>query len=711
MTGYRNVLLAALVASSPLGAFATGRGPQANPAWVEAHWRVLHGRPGVSLRGLAVVDARTLWATGSGGTVLRSLDGGASWRDVGPAAARGDELRDVHAFDAETALAMTAGDSSRLYRTSDGGASWTVVHQDDAFFDTIEFAGSRGVLFGDPTDELPYVWSSVDAGASWQRLMGLPAAIAGEAGFAASGSCASVAGAAIRIVTGGTATRCLATTDGGVAWRATQLPLAHGEPSQGAFAVAFRGGHGVAVGGDYREPTRSVGTAAWTDDGGASWHPADALGYRSGVAWLDDQHVLAVGEQGASLSVDRGRTWRPFGDAGFHVVHAAADGSVFAAGGDGRIAMLAPPQPFTVMPLFGSHMVLPPDDTVVLRGTGTPGEQVAVASSWGGAATAHIDAAGRWRCPLATPPRGGTHSITLRAGTETIALDDVLIGDVWLASGQSNMEMTVGFSGGWRQGVLNWEAEVAAADLPELRMFTVEKAASGTPLDVVAGEWQVCSPATASGFSAAAYFCARELLRRGHGPIGVVVSSWGGTVCEAWTSGEALAPFPEFEAALAATRAPVRPWAERALEFWQAVPGWSGAAALATAEDVALPAVWSQDGLGDFDGVAFYRRRVELPAELRGRELALELGAIDDMDTVWCNGVRIGGMEREGAWATPRSYTLPANATAGAVLELVVRVLDTGGEGGFSGTPAAMKLAATESADGAGGAGELSLAG
>jgi hypothetical protein len=123
---------------------------------------------------------------------------------------------------------------------------------------------------------------------------------------------------------------------------AAPLPLVQGAASQGAFAVAPRGGRLVAVGGDYLEPARSHGTAAWSDDGGVTWHdvPGGAGGYRSAVVWLDDDRLLAVGSHGASRSFDGGRSWQACGTLGFHRVAIGGDGSIWACGSDGRVARL-----------------------------------------------------------------------------------------------------------------------------------------------------------------------------------------------------------------------------------------------------------------------------------------------------------------------------------------------------------------------------------
>lgn len=367
------------------------------------------------------------------------------------------------------------------------------------------------------------------------------------------------------------------------------------------------------------------------------------------------------------------------------MLRAFALGSAFAA------AALAQSPGATFVPcrLFGDHMVLPAASKVPCWGRGVPGAAVEVTASWGETRQAVVDADGRWRCELPTVARGGPHTLTLRCGAVEHRCDDVLLGDVWLGSGQSNMEMPVAPSDDWG-GVRDWQQEVAAADLPQLRWFTVRRATAARALDDVEGEWVVCSPATAGAMSATAFFFGRELLRAGEGPLGVVVSCWGGTVAEAWTSPAGLAEFPEFEPALRALQqdAGSSARAERVAAFWRAVD----AAAAAGPVVATVPERWSRGDLAGFDGVATYSRTVELPAAFVGQELELELGAIDDMDTVTWNGERIGGMQDDGAWSTPRRYRVPAAANTAAVARVVVRVVDTGGEGGFAAAPESMRV-------------------
>ena len=310
-------------------------------------WQAVATPGTASLRGIAVVDARTVWVSGAGGTVWRTTDGGASWRAVAPPGTQACDFRDVEALDANTALVLVAGQPARLYRTTDGGASWRVVFADarpEAFLDGVALDGAFGALFGDPIDGTFLLATTNDGGANWSVLPRerLPAPLVGEAAFAASGTCLAVhagsaAGERVWVATGGAArARLLRGDEHGL--HAIDVPLAAGAASRGGFGLARRGPRAVLVGGDYAAPGGAEHTAAWSDDDGRTWHAGSAGGFRSAAVWLDDARVLAVGSHGTSRSRDGGRTWAVVGDLGFHCLARGRDGSVWAAGSDGRVA-------------------------------------------------------------------------------------------------------------------------------------------------------------------------------------------------------------------------------------------------------------------------------------------------------------------------------------------------------------------------------------
>lgn len=361
----------------------------------------------------------------------------------------------------------------------------------------------------------------------------------------------------------------------------------------------------------------------------------------------------------------------------------------------GALAQQPEASPWQFGALFGDHMVLPAHSKVPITGRGPVGGTVAVRASWGESATATVAANGTWCASLATAAGPGPFEVRVEAGGQQRTWRDVLVGDVWLASGQSNMEMQLGKIG-WSQGVRDHARESALAELPALRVFTVRKNAANEPAQDVAGEWRVCSPATAGEFSAVAFFFGRELVRAGKSPLGIVVSCWGGTVAQAWTSPLGLAAFPEFAADLAtlATGSSGGDRQAKLQHYWRAVDD----AKQGDSRDVTVPELWSRSELERFDGVATYTRTVSLPEAMIGRDCWLELGPLDDMDTVWWDGARIGGSEDDGAWDTPRRYPIAAARTGKPSAELRVRVVDTGGEGGFAGAADALQLVAADGA-------------
>ncbi|MGW2619481.1 WD40/YVTN/BNR-like repeat-containing protein [Streptomyces sp. NPDC001500] len=341
---------AALAVLTALPAQAHTRAP------APPHWALKDtGAAAVRFRGLAAVDRDTAWSAGTAGTVLRTVDGGASWRDVSPPGAADLQFRDVEAFDARHAvvLAIGEGEASRVYRTQDGGTTWTESFRNTdarAFYDCMTFFDRRhGLAVSDPVDGRFRILSTSDGGLSWKVLpdRGMPAAQDGEAGFAASGQCLVASGREdVWLATGGAAhARVLHSSDRGLTWKAADAPVPAGDPARGVFAVAFRDrAHGLAVGGDYRPGRPSPRAAATTVDGGRAWRPAAAPppAYRSGVAWLPRSRsaALAVGPTGTDLTTDAGRTWRTVDTGSYDTVDCAADGGCWAAGEQGRVARL-----------------------------------------------------------------------------------------------------------------------------------------------------------------------------------------------------------------------------------------------------------------------------------------------------------------------------------------------------------------------------------
>lgn len=320
-----------------------------------AQWTTLQSGTTASLRGLSVVDGRTAWASGQRGTVVHTSDGGATWQlDTVPGAGRLD-LRAIHARNARVAhVAATAG---RIFRTTDGGRTWSLRYQTSdtsVFLDAIDFWDDRnGIALGDPMGGRFFLLLTTDGGDTWREapLERRPEARTGEAAFAASGSPMIVSGTSdIWIGSGGLAARLHHSHDRGATWHTLDAPHPTGA-SAGTFALTVTPQAIISVGGDYQlaDSTRQVAGAYPLTNGvpgPAVAATAGPRGFRSGVAaaragtgWT----VISVGTNGSDVSRDGGRTWQPFDPTGFHAVRAAADGTFFASGSEGRLAVYRAP--------------------------------------------------------------------------------------------------------------------------------------------------------------------------------------------------------------------------------------------------------------------------------------------------------------------------------------------------------------------------------
>ncbi len=350
--------------------------------------------------------------------------------------------------------------------------------------------------------------------------------------------------------------------------------------------------------------------------------------------------------------------------------------------------------------IIGDNMVLQGGNRVSVWGWADPNEEVHVRVSWrDGDWTLTGDRNGMWRFAMTAPDSAGPHQITLR-GENTITLKNILVGDVWVCSGQSNMEWPV-------QSSNNAPQEIAAANYPNIRLFTVQKTIADTPQDDCVGQWVECNPQTVGGFSAVGYFFGRHLHGELNTPIGLINTSWGGTVAEAWTSAEALRRMPDFgarmevlEQAKANPDAALKKYRE-ALVRWQETvrssetpgqgciqPGFDDSGW----QQMALPTLWEQAALTNFDGLVWFRKTVEVPPAWAGKDVVLELGPIDDMDTTWFNGVEVGAEQESGRWQVARRYRVDGKLVKAGRNVIVVQVLDTGGGGGIYGQPTQMKI-------------------
>jgi photosystem II stability/assembly factor-like uncharacterized protein len=294
-----------------------------------AQWTKLDSGTDASLRGVSAVDAKVCWVTGSKGTVLRTTDGGAHWTKLPVANADNLDFRDVEAFDANTAVIMSAGPAEqgagKIFKTTDAGAHWKEVLSTDrkgVFFDSMAFWDKkRGILFSDPVDGHFVLWTTDDGGDSWQDLHpeSMPAALPNEGAFAASGTAIAVAGKNdVWFGTGGASVaRVFHSSDHGKHWTAAEVPIAAGKASAGAFGVAFKDRkHGVVVGGDYRKPNESMVTIAKTDDGGSTWKAVHHSAPLGGVVFRDGD-FFAIGNQ--VLTSRKAKSWKAEGVQGYAI--------------------------------------------------------------------------------------------------------------------------------------------------------------------------------------------------------------------------------------------------------------------------------------------------------------------------------------------------------------------------------------------------------
>ena len=327
------------------------------PATELSQWAYGTSGTTAELRGLSVVSDRVAWASGARGTVLRTLDGGRTWiADTVPGASVLD-FRSVHAMNDGMGLVASAGEAekglARIFGTGDGGRHWHRVfatEQKGVFFDALHFWDlRRGVALSDPVDSAFVLMLTEDRGGTWTRLPAtqLPRVLPGEAAFAASGSSLVLRGGGqMWIGTGGGGrARVMRSADAGRSWQVVDVPVHAAGPAAGIFALAFFDDSiGVAVGGDYTQPTLAAPSVAITRDGGRTWRPATQppAAYLSGVAYAGSRdRLVAVGLAGTFVSSDGGERWRQVDTVAMNAVrfHGVTG---FAVGPRGRIARWTP---------------------------------------------------------------------------------------------------------------------------------------------------------------------------------------------------------------------------------------------------------------------------------------------------------------------------------------------------------------------------------
>lgn len=355
---------------------------------------------------------------------------------------------------------------------------------------------------------------------------------------------------------------------------------------------------------------------------------------------------------------------------------------------------------------FKSHLVLQQRRPNPIWGRDRPGQPIRVRVKELDLRVSTVaDADGGFSVSCPPLPAGGPYTIVIEGSSEVV-LQDVVWGEVWLASGQSNMEWTVGASASPDEAIAN-------ADDPLLRVLKVERRAAWEPTHQARGAWERTSPDSVSSFTGVGYYFARQLREHLRVPVGVIDCSWGGTAITSWMSRSALRSIlPKVDAEIAALRAEL-PQVDRQRAAYQEVlaawesrsfprdpPNSADSKGFARPEfddtdwnSLRLPAFWQHHGMS-FNGVVWFRREVTVPEAWAGRDLVLSLGAIDDFDHTYVNGELVGSHPAgtPEAFQIPRRYPVPGRLVRAGRNLIAVRVFDHFGEGGFAGPARALRL-------------------
>jgi sialate O-acetylesterase len=340
--------------------------------------------------------------------------------------------------------------------------------------------------------------------------------------------------------------------------------------------------------------------------------------------------------------------------------------------------------------IFSDNMVLQRNQQVKIWGWADPGESLIVTFN-GQQLESTANTSGEWIVLLDPMGHGGPFELAVKGKNTIISRKNILIGDVWICSGQSNMEMPVG---GWDENSRIKDADkvIREADYPQIRFLNVEKGASFIPKDdLLNSNWLIMSPKTISSFSATAYFFGRKVHLEVGVPVGLISTNWGGTNIQAWTPWEIMNLQSEFrdinpekieelsEQWKSNNSAFVNDMAnERGIEEKWFLPGTQND----NWKSIVQPARYEQSEIGNIDGIVWFKKKFILKGDEDLQQVHLELGAIDDFDRTYINGKLVGEM---GGWNTPRSYEIDPSLLKPGKNTLVVRITDTGGSGGFTG--------------------------
>ncbi len=355
--------------------------------------------------------------------------------------------------------------------------------------------------------------------------------------------------------------------------------------------------------------------------------------------------------------------------------------------------------------IIGDHMVLQQQSKAPIWGWSKAGEKIYVHVDWiAEDYSAIADENGRWQVEVVTPDAGGPHAMVIK-GSETLTLKNIMIGEVWLCSGQSNMEMPLE---GWpNQPIVESEKYISEADYPDIRLFTVKKNTSYTPLNDCEGNWSPCSPELAAEFSATGFFFGLSLYKELNIPIGLIHSSWGGTPAEAWTNQKYIDKIPYFhtssegcdpkvlrERKIKAFESIQKDWLDD-LGFLptESTPEWTRSAFDDSQwGEMEVPADWNKTAAGHFEGVIELRYEINVPRKWVRKTTILDLGPIDEMDITFVNGSVVGQHLNVYDWAAFRSYKIPAGTLKAGKNLIAVQIANTSGLGGINGEAEKMKL-------------------
>jgi sialate O-acetylesterase len=349
-------------------------------------------------------------------------------------------------------------------------------------------------------------------------------------------------------------------------------------------------------------------------------------------------------------------------------------------------------------PIFSDNMVLQRESEVPVWGTAPANKKFKLQTSWDKKIYQIVATEnGKWEVKVTTPIAGGPYTLSVLSDKKnSFVLRNILIGDVWICSGQSNMEMQI--SGNYGK-VLNVDKVIKSSENPNIRFLTISRNAVDTLTEnpvVFKNSWRECNPSTISDFSAVGYFFGKEINQSQNIPVGLISVSYGGTIAEAWTSPEAIKLYPPLAEKLKNIVAFKQKGEEQQKTYIKAFNEWSKKIDLVDIgtkqnwqtpgfndsdwSTIKAPGVIEEQGFKDFNGLFWCRKEVSIPKSWIGRELTLSLGPVDDIDFTYFNGVQVGS---KPGWNTPRKYIVPANLVKSTKVLIAVRVMDNGGDAGF----------------------------